>query len=260
MEAWTTSQDAQGRLKMVEEALAEHEANGTQDSLLAQRLRESREHYLQFAKPSMGDKMMVREQDSNPSFTGRSSAARATAAHRSSGNASEKARGYATSLWNQRQSEQLQTAEPDLYREGLRLIEKDLIDPRDCSRLIDALKNLPWRERASRPAATDTTLRPAAELESGYYRKGDEFFRVKISKTSGHAYAELWIDGHWNYEGARGVVRHLTPAMVLTAEDAKAFGDQYHACVYCSTELTDDRSVRAGYGPKCASKHSLPWG
>ncbi len=269
METWIASADAQSRVQMVDEALAVHEANGTQDSQLAARLRESREHYLKFVKPGMGDKLVVREQDPQP-FTGKSSAARATGTGKS-GQASEKALGYATSLWNSRQSDLLQTKNPIMHRAGLRMVEEGKIDPRTCSDLIDLLKALPWRERTSRPAVdpgatpASQTLReamsePAPILDPGYYRKGEEFFRVKISRSSGRPYAELWIHGGWDYEAGRGTVRKLTADMVLTAEDAKAFGDQYHACVYCSTQLTDQRSVDAGYGPKCAVKHGLPWG
>jgi hypothetical protein len=37
-------------------------------------------------------------------------------------------------------------------------------------------------------------------------------------------------------------------------------GKQLGACCYCNTELTDARSVEAGYGPVCAKNWGLPWG
>jgi hypothetical protein len=37
-------------------------------------------------------------------------------------------------------------------------------------------------------------------------------------------------------------------------------GKQLGACCYCNTELTDARSVAAGYGPVCAKNWGLPWG
>lgn len=261
MEAWIASEDAKARIAMVDEALAVHEANGTQDSRLAARLRESREHYARFADKSLGDKMVVREQDSNPQFTGKSSAARATSSRKGGGNASDAALGYATSLWNQRQSDQLEVKNPIMYRAGLRMTEEGLIDPRTCSDLIDLLKALPWRQRPSTPAVerADAKGAPAA-LEPGYYRLGDSFYRVKISKSSGHAYAEKRVDDGWDYESGKGVARKLTAANLCTAEDAKAFGDMYGKCMFGDHPLTDQRSLDAGYGPKCAAKYGLPWG
>lgn len=41
---------------------------------------------------------------------------------------------------------------------------------------------------------------------------------------------------------------------------AKAYGQQFGECCFCSRELTDKRSVKAGYGPICAEKFGLAWG
>lgn len=37
-------------------------------------------------------------------------------------------------------------------------------------------------------------------------------------------------------------------------------GKESGACVYCSRELTDERSLDTGYGPVCAKRYGLAWG
>lgn len=56
----------------------------------------------------------------------------------------------------------------------------------------------------------------------------------------------------------------IAQALRALAEDpakvAKAYGVETGACCFCTLELTDKRSVAAGYGPICAEKWGLPWG
>jgi hypothetical protein len=56
----------------------------------------------------------------------------------------------------------------------------------------------------------------------------------------------------------------ITAALHALAADpaavAKAYGVETGACCFCGLELTDKRSVDAGYGPICAEKWGLPWG
>jgi hypothetical protein len=261
MQELLSRKEALARYKMVTEALEVHAAQGTLDSQLAQRLRESQTYYSQAGVDNVADDSPSPEQP----FTGRSSAARATSA-KGGGNASPAALGYATSLWNQRQSDQLQTKNPIMYRAGLRMTEEGKIDPRTCSDLIDLLKALPWRSAAPTrrvPASEglrDAMPEPQPIMEAGYYRLDGDFYRVKISKSSGRPYAEKRIDDSWDYESGKGVARKLTAANLLTAEDAKEFGDMYGECVFGGHPLTDQRSLDAGYGPKCAAKRGLPWG
>lgn len=44
------------------------------------------------------------------------------------------------------------------------------------------------------------------------------------------------------------------------ARDASAYGHRTGVCCFCSTGLTDERSVTVGYGPICAERWGLPWG
>lgn len=162
--------------------------------------------------------------------------------------ASEKAAAWAKTLWSQKQTDQL----PSALREiGARLADGQEISARNCSRLIDAMKGLPYAPKA--PVA------PVASITDGFYKLGDDFVKVQEAKHgSGHLYAKRWDGDSWQYES--GLVRKLRPEMELTAEQAKEFGKLYGCCIYCSLDLTDERSITAGYGPKCASKRGLPWG
>jgi len=44
------------------------------------------------------------------------------------------------------------------------------------------------------------------------------------------------------------------------AETAKLFGMATGNCCFCRKELSDNRSIEAGYGKTCASNYGLPWG
>jgi hypothetical protein len=82
-----------------------------------------------------------------------------------------------------------------------------------------------------------------------------QIVRVCVAK-SGNVYGKVrGDDGTWEYApGSMKGARHLT------AEEAKAYGDTHHACVFCATPLTDERSTEKGYGPICADRYALPWG
>lgn len=41
---------------------------------------------------------------------------------------------------------------------------------------------------------------------------------------------------------------------------AVRYGKLANSCCYCNLTLTDPKSVKAGYGPKCAENYGLPWG
>jgi len=44
------------------------------------------------------------------------------------------------------------------------------------------------------------------------------------------------------------------------SEKAKAHGQKFGSCCFCSRELTTQESVSVGYGPVCADRYGLPWG
>lgn len=118
----------------------------------------------------------------------------------------------------------------------------------------------------------DVYNRPSGDLaEEGFYKVGETFFKVQKAKLgSGRLYAKQLIElprrvdgvleskGYWDM--ARGVVYKLKPEDKLSGEQAAEFGQLYGICMFCWSELTDERSIEVGYGPICASKRGLPWG
>jgi hypothetical protein len=133
----------------------------------------------------------------------------------------------------------------------------------NASKLIDLLKKLPFRREIPRQAQQNiraAETRTSEKVGPGYYRLDGDFYRVQTSRSSDRNYSLLWTGSRWDYESGRSAYSRLTAAMELSAEDAKEFGDQYHACVFCTQQLTDQRSIDAGYGPICAQNHGLPWG
>jgi hypothetical protein len=111
-----------------------------------------------------------------------------------------------------------------------------------------------------------------ALADEGFYKVGTTYFKVqKALHGSGRLYAKELVQlpekdesgkliskGHW--EMARGVVYRLRKEDMLTGEEAAKFGQLYGICVYCWSELTDERSIAVGYGPTCAENRGLPWG
>ena len=46
----------------------------------------------------------------------------------------------------------------------------------------------------------------------------------------------------------------------MDADQAAQFGALYGVCCNCGRELSDERSIHAGYGPTCAANNGWPWG
>lgn len=159
--------------------------------------------------------------------------------------ASDTARSYALKLLRERDHESLTGA---TLQTALDLVAGAKVYSRACSRLIDALKALPF--------ASNTLGQP--QVTEGVYVLDGAYVRVQRSRERHSLYAMQWSGGIWVY--ISGLISRITPEMAATADQAKAFGDRFHRCVYCSTELTDDRSITAGYGPTCAENYGLPWG
>ena len=72
------------------------------------------------------------------------------------------------------------------------------------------------------------------------------------------------IDPSGNYFAARGASEELTAFLHAFAADpvgvGAAKGKDAGACCFCGLQLTDARSLAAGYGPICAKHWGLPWG
>ena len=128
--------------------------------------------------------------------------------------------------------------------------------------------------------AEDPIPEEAPATEAGIYKTGGAYFKVQVAvHGSGKPYAKRLVmvepdcggcaNGEpcgagckWtvSWEYAPGAIKSLRAGDRLTAEQAKEFGALYGCCIFCSKTLTDERSIFAGYGEKCASNNNLPWG
>lgn len=129
----------------------------------------------------------------------------------------------------------------------------------DASKLIDGLKaagRTPQEVRTSGP-----------DLEDGMYRLATgEVYKVQTAvHGSGRQYAKKLVAldeprelkrGTRTHEFAyeAGAIRKLTAADRMTLEQAAEFGALYGTCACCGLTLTDEKSIAAGIGPKCAEK------
>ena len=130
----------------------------------------------------------------------------------------------------------------------------------------------------SGPAPTPVTV------EEGYYRVGDDVVQIYRTRNGRLAGKRMTADGGFQYEPGLMTVAatgKVIDTVVVAAEQclrkygalpgsdelqriAAKYGVESGNCLFCSRELTDERSNPAlggaGYGPVCAKKYSLPWG
>lgn len=118
-------------------------------------------------------------------------------------------------------------------------------------------KQWPHVARLAQPQAEakcDPQVGDIVEVDGDHY--------LIVAGRSGRPYAKRLIDGKWSYE-AGGLAR-ARQGLILTgdalAEWASKHGHAHGHCVFCGLELSDERSVTAGYGQHCAERRSLPWG
>lgn len=93
--------------------------------------------------------------------------------------------------------------------------------------------------------------------------------RAKYPGTINVSDGGPWGDNVWygriNREGklekSRSTTFEVIAVLKALAKDpakvAEAYGKKYGYCCFCARELTDDRSVAAGYGPVCADHYGL---
>lgn len=98
----------------------------------------------------------------------------------------------------------------------------------------------------------------AAPLPEGYYVKGADVYKVRVSK-SGNPYATILTTvytesgaakGKWEY--VPGAIGTLTADDAITVEQAAEYGHLHGFCAICGKTLTDPDSVKRGIGPVCA--------
>lgn len=132
----------------------------------------------------------------------------------------------------------------------------------EASRLIamfdSAAQNLKRPKIKIELAGTEIVLKQAT--------KGAEPGSVFVVAAASDTYlGRISRDGGLNLREAPGVSKiALAQALADFAKapeaTAAAYGKRFGVCCFCSRELTDQRSVDAGYGPVCAERFSLDWG
>lgn len=122
---------------------------------------------------------------------------------------------------------------------------------------------------ANRLVKTATVKVTKAEVtctpEHGHTYVLDGAIYTVVASKAGRLYCKVLdapVEGvkpSWSY--ASGAINRLPHGgRPITAEEAKGIGAVTGFCCFCSLELTDARSVTAGYGPTCADNNGLPWG
>lgn len=143
--------------------------------------------------------------------------------------------------------------------EHLRTLSK-----RAASDRISSLKSeiLPTMRQTARYSAktveapvSDRPAAPALDTDALYVLPDGTIVRLKESRQ-GRLYALTLDTESRKWEYAPGIVRNVKAEYVMTAEQAKDFGDTYAWCVRCSAELTNPESIARGVGPICAQYFS----
>jgi hypothetical protein len=110
--------------------------------------------------------------------------------------------------------------------------------------------------RASKDAPTATLAGPAELQEDKTYRAPDgRIFRV-VRGSSGYLYGKLYVstghrEGYWDYFQG---IRRVDGLVLLTLDEAMAFGQLTGQCSECQTPLSDPVSIVLGIGPICESR------
>jgi len=116
-----------------------------------------------------------------------------------------------------------------------------------------------FNARLKRPRVKLQFLRDVIVLKRS--RDGGVFVN---SGTYGTLYGKIQANGIWRAGSVPAasdelmtLLREIKSDPIATvAKHGKAMGE----CCFCSRELTDDRSVKQGYGKICAGNYGLPWG
>lgn len=188
----------------------------------------------------------------------------------------------------------------DTLRENFQnLAEKDrgfaqsLIDQYESRRFLSD-KQVYWvlqlSERATKPKPTTDLGGDLVPMVTMFRLAGNKLKRPRVrfitntgrtfvvypagaeSKNAGWLYAKATggdylgkinpVDGM--FVRSRECDDSVVDALATFAKDpvqaATAYGNRTSSCCFCGKELTDKRSIEAGYGPTCAQHYGLSWG
>lgn len=128
-------------------------------------------------------------------------------------------------------------------------------------------------ERMASPVAVSNASGPVAAVEVGIYLATDgTIYKGYLTQNDRIGVRVLHVtqvgtkaDGTPEYKGTfeylKGGTRVLgsllarSEARLLTQAEAAAFGKQYAFCCACARDLSDDRSIAAGYGETCSNNN-----
>jgi hypothetical protein len=116
---------------------------------------------------------------------------------------------------------------------------------------------------AKKSAAKEGPAAPAiAPAPIGMHRRPSDAAVIKVYRTqAGHLAAKelvqtdmLGLEWEFQYRGKAGL-KELTETTLMEMDEARKFGRITSRCINCLAKLSDERSLAAGYGPKCAQNH-----
>lgn len=161
--------------------------------------------------------------------------------------ASDKMLSYAKTLLETRVS-------PPEYAMALDLINSgDKLTFKAVKKIIEALKDAPWKPRPARPDAAS-----AVELTEGLYELPDgTIYRLKTAQRSKRMFAAKaeFIDGFVRFEYERGGMNRVKPEHKMSLERADELSLKFAQCMCCDRELSNKVSVALGIGPICRAKY-----
>lgn len=131
----------------------------------------------------------------------------------------------------------------------------DEIAFKDARGLLEAMVSL-----ADQTPGVRRRPEPAYIPEVGPYQVDDTVYLVVTAKDGDHRYAKEFnpASRKFMYAGQHPFDL-LTVDRMMTAEQAKAFGDIYTVCCNCGRRLTKPHSKDLGYGPTCAEHRGWPY-
>lgn len=105
----------------------------------------------------------------------------------------------------------------------------------------------------TQPKPSPPTLAP------GFYRDGDDVYRVRLNRNRTGTYAARLVVRQAAYptatwEHAPGWAGRLTPDDLLTVAEAARLGHHHGVCVVCRKRFSDPFATKAGLDAHCRDK------
>ncbi len=108
-------------------------------------------------------------------------------------------------------------------------------------------KTVAYIARPERTVTAEVTVERVTE--PGFYRNGDDVYKVVPAKSTGRLYAQKVSAAGFVYD--RGAIFKLSASALMTAEEVRVYSRTIGICANCSIELSDPISVEIGLGTTC---------